>query len=218
MENEQLQPQQADGPTKKDQRAAERAAREAAAQRRVQMRKARKIAFWALPVLLIIVGGYFIYQSLPEPRELGPDYSRAVEDGGADHTKEGEKTTNWKSNPPVSGAHWPEPQREGVYDKEVPDEGAVHTLEHGRIWITYKSSIPDSAREALREIARNNTFILLSIRNANDTDIALAAWNRLDTFNLNSDGSFDHARVQDFIDRYRDKGPEKVPVMTGKEY
>lgn len=197
---------------------AERAARDAAALRRVQMRKAKKIGFWVLIVLLVVSGGYFIYRSLPEARELGTDYSRATEDAGSDHTTEGEKTTTWKSNPPTSGPHWPDPQRDGVYDKELPEEGVVHSLEHGRIWISYKSSIPESTKEALKAIARDNVRIVVSIRNANETDVALAAWNRLDTFNLNADGSFDAVRVQDFIDRYRDKGPEYVPQMTGKEY
>jgi hypothetical protein len=218
MENEQTQPQQTEGPTKKDQRAAERAARDAAMVRRIQIRKAKKIGFWILAALLLVSGGYLVYASLPKERELGTDYSRAVEDGGAEHTKEGEKTTTWKSTPPVSGPHWPDPQRDGIYDKELPDEGVVHSLEHGRIWISYKPTIPSATREALKDIARKNTYMVVSVRAANETDVALAAWNRLDTFNLNAHGSFDTARVQDFIDRYRDKGPEKVPFMTGKEY
>lgn len=218
MENEQLQSQDTEGPTKKDQRATERAARDAAALRRVQMRKVRKIGVWAVGALIVVGGAYGIYQALPEERQLGTDYSRAIEDGGQEHTKEGEKTTTWKSNPPVSGPHWPDPQRDGIYDKELPEEGVVHSLEHGRIWISYKPSIPDATKEALRELARKNTYIVVSIRAANETDVALAAWNHLDTLNLNTDGSFDAVRVQDFIDRYRDKGPEKVPFMTGKEY
>ncbi len=218
MENEQIQSQDAESPTKKDQRAAERAARDAVALRRVQMRKVKKIGFWVIVILLIVGGGYFVYKSMPEERELGTDYSRAVEDGGQTHTKEGEKTTTWKSNPPVSGPHWPDPQRDGIYDKELPEEGVVHSLEHGRIWISYKPSISQGTKDRLIELARKNTYLVVSVRVANETDVALSAWNRLDTFNLNADGSFDTVRVQDFIDRYRDKGPEKVPVMMGKEY
>ncbi|MEK7630854.1 MAG: DUF3105 domain-containing protein [Patescibacteria group bacterium] len=222
MENEQTQPQNQNTPeqgsTKKDQRAAERAARDAVALRRVQMRKVKKIGFGVIVILLVVGGGYFVYQSMPEERQLGTDYSRTIEDGGQDHTKEGEKTTTWKSNPPVSGPHWPDPQRDGIYDKELPEEGVVHSLEHGRIWISYKPSIPDATKEALKELARKNTYMVVSVRAANETDVALAAWNHLDSFNLNADGSFDTVRVQDFIDRYRDKGPEKVPFMTGKEY
>ncbi len=218
MEPENNQQPEISQPSKKDQRMAERAAREAAALSRIRMRKIRKIAIWVVVALIVVGGVYGVYQLLLEERKLGTDFSRAIEGGGQKHTKEGEKTTDWKSNPPVSGPHWPDPQRDGIYDKELPEEGVVHSLEHGRIWISYKPSIPDVAKEALKDLARKNTYMVVSVRAANETDVALAAWNRLDTFNLNADGSFDAVRVQDFIDRYRDKGPEKVPFMTGKEY
>ena len=41
---------------------------------------------------------------------------------------------------------------------------------------------------------------------------------RYDTFELTEANLVDEQRVEDFIARYRDKGPEYVPQMTGKRY
>ena len=52
--------------------------------------------------------------------------------------------------------------------------------------------------------------MVVTSRALNDTDIALAAWGRLDAFNL-ADGVLDEVRVKDFITRYVNRGPERVP-------
>ena len=43
--------------------------------------------------------------------------------------------------PPVGGPHAPAWLECGVYDVEVPDENAVHALEHGTVWITYEPGL-----------------------------------------------------------------------------
>lgn len=148
---------------------------------------------------------------------LGEDFSRAIPYEGATHITEGEKVT-YRSNPPTSGSHWPDPLRDGIYEEEKPDEAVVHSMEHGRVWISYRPDISDEIKERLRAIAKREARVVLTSRAANTTDIALVAWNRLDTFDLNANGSFDENRVKDFIRRYHDKGPEYVPQMTGKSY
>ncbi|HET9972943.1 MAG TPA: DUF3105 domain-containing protein [Streptosporangiaceae bacterium] len=32
----------------------------------------------------------------------------------------------------------------GIYDQPVPNERAVHNMEHGAIWITYQPSLPQA--------------------------------------------------------------------------
>ena len=46
--------------------------------------------------------------------------------------------------PPVGGDHNATWMNCGVYNKPVPVERAVHNLEHGAIWITYRPSLPSS--------------------------------------------------------------------------
>ena len=60
--------------------------------------------------------------------------------------------------------------------------------------------------------------MILTPRARNEAPIALTAWQRLDTFGLDEGGTVDEQRILDFIARYRDKGPEYIPQMTGKRY
>ena len=52
--------------------------------------------------------------------------------------------------PPVGGDHNATWLNCGVYDKPVPNENAVHNLEHGAVWITYQPSLPQSEVSQLR--------------------------------------------------------------------
>ncbi len=53
--------------------------------------------------------------------------------------------------PPVGGIHNAVWQQCGFYDQPVQNEKAVHSLEHGAIWITYR---PDLRADELRVLAR----------------------------------------------------------------
>ena len=184
--------------------------REQARKKLEQARTLKSFLVGGIIILLIGGAGLFIW-SLYEP--LGQDYSQAMPFEGQTHMAEG-ASVEYKTNPPTSGSHWPIPLRDGIYDKEKPDEAVVHSMEHGRAIISYKPSLPTHAIEKLRDIAGQNAVILVP-RSKNETDIALTAWTRLDAFNLNPDGAFDEKRVKDFIRRYKNKGPENVPGMAG---
>lgn len=175
-----------------------------------QRRTLKSFLVGGIIVLLIGGAGFFVW-SLYEP--LGPDYSKAMPFEGQTHVAEGTSVA-YNTNPPTSGNHWPIPLRDGVYNREKPDEAMVHSMEHGRVIVSYKPTIPAQAIEKLEEIAGQSALILVP-RSKNETDIALAAWTRLDKFNLNADGTFDEKRIQDFIRRYKNKGPENVPGMGG---
>lgn len=169
---------------------------------------------WSLGLLAIAgaVGAFFIF--VPEDRTPEIDYSQAMADEGREHVSEG-TSVEYASNPPTSGSHWGDPLADGIYDIEKPDEAIVHSLEHGRVWISYKPSIPEQTKKALEELLKKYNGTVLTPRSANDTDIALAAWNRLDTFDLNADGTFNESRITDFVNRWRNKGPEFVPGNGG---
>ena len=181
-----------------------------------RMKKTKKLAVWAISLGVIVVAGWFGIQALtPEP--LSEDYSRIMLQEGASHVQEGTRVA-YQSNPPTSGNHWSNPLRDGIYDTEKPDEAIIHSLEHGRVWISYNPSISDEAKQALKDALKGQFGVILTPRSLNETDITLTAWTRLDTFDLNLDGTIDTKRVLDFIQRYRNKGPEYVPQNTGKTY
>ncbi len=123
------------------------------------------------------------------------------------HIAVGTKATNYSSNPPTSGDHWPAPAKNGVYDNQLPDEQLVHNLEHGHIWISYKPDVSQEVKDKLKEIVeKDNWKVVLEPRAENETKIALAGWGRLLKM-----GDLDVAKVDEFIKTYRNRGPEQTP-------
>lgn len=61
--------------------------------------------------------------------------------------------------PPVGGPHNAVWMNCGIYAKPVPNERAVHNLEHGAVWITYQPSLPQSQVNALRAFVEKQTVI-----------------------------------------------------------
>ena len=115
----------------------------------------------------------------------------------------------YNSNPPTSGPHFPQPAEWGAYKEELADENLIHSLEHGGIWISYKSEISEEIRKKLEAFyEKYGRKIVIAPRSKNDSDIALAAWNRLDKFSV---AEYSAERVEKFIKAFRNKGPEYVP-------
>lgn len=130
---------------------------------------------------------------------------QVFEDLGQTHIKVGESHLPYNSNPPTSGWHYIQPADWGIYDKPLKDEQAVHNLEHGGIWISYKD-IDEETKAKLEKITRaNSSSIIMSPRDANDAKIVLASWTRLEKLD-----SYDEARILDFILRNKGTGPEKI--------
>lgn len=170
----------------------------------------KKTIFWILIIFgSIAIIGVAVWFSKKSVEPLSQDFSKQMPDEGQGHVLEGKKV-EYGSNPPTSGPHWPTWLSDGIYEKEKPDEAIVHSLEHGRIWVSYRPSIPEETKKELEKLLRNQAAIILTPRSANEKDIALAAWGRLDVFDLGEGGSFDKNRILDFIKRYRYKGPEKL--------
>lgn len=133
---------------------------------------------------------------------------RAVADQGREHVDKSHKHT-YNSNPPTSGWHYAEAAEWGIYKEELPDETLIHNLEHGGIWISYKPRISEDLRKKLEHFYDvYGRKIIVTPRQKNDQDIALAAWNRLDTFDAQE---YSDEHINAFIKAFRNKGPEFVP-------
>ncbi len=90
------------------------------------------------------------------------------------HTKD---DVTYLENPPVGGQHHSVWQNCGVYDVPVLDERAVHSLEHGAIWITYRPDLDPAMVAELADFASTMDFILLSPRDDLPSPIVVTAWN-----------------------------------------
>lgn len=125
-----------------------------------------------------------------------------------DHV-EGDPT--FPMTPPVGGAHNATWANCGVYDKEVPNKYAVHSLEHGAVWITYSPKASKSDVSTLKKLA-NQEYILMSPYEKQDAPVTLSAWGKQLKVQSASD-----KRVDQFIREYRQgpQTPEPGAACTG---
>ena len=126
--------------------------------------------------------------------------------------KHTEANVNYKQNPPVGGPHNPVWQNCGYYDQPVGDENAVHSLEHGAVWITYSPDLPQDQVEHLREIAENETYVLVSPRDGLPSPVVASAWGKQLRLNNAEDPDLER-----FIGAYEQgpQTPEPGAACTG---
>lgn len=191
--------------TRYEQQKQKKAAREAESTQARRKRAFKKVSYWILGVLVVLGGGWLLVGATG-PK--GQDYSQGISILGRNHIANG-TTASYNSNPPTSGDHYAAAAPAGFYDKELPDEQLVHNLEHGHVWISYKLSLSGEIIGILKDFSGGN--VVVAPRSKNDTDIALAAWGRLDKFNIEG-GGVDEQRIRDFISRYQNRGPENVNI------
>jgi hypothetical protein len=86
-------------------------------------------------------------------------------------------TVDYTESPPVGGLHDPAWQTCGFYDAPVRSENAVHSLEHGAVWITYRPDLPADQIDQLRQLAGTDTFLLISPYDDQESPIIATAWN-----------------------------------------
>ena len=122
-----------------------------------------------------------------------------------------EGVVDYPQNPPAGGAHNPAWLNCGVYTEPVPAENAVHSLEHGALWVTYDPSISDAALESLRS-QLPSTYVILSPFDDLPAPIVLSGWNS----QLQVDDA-DDPRIATFIEEYwqSQNVPEPGALCTG---
>ncbi|MBI2100879.1 MAG: DUF3105 domain-containing protein [Candidatus Vogelbacteria bacterium] len=163
-------------------------------------------------IILVALGGWWFVREVQERIPAVADQSTAYPELGRDHIPVGAEHPPYNSNPPSSGWHYAETAKLGFYAVDEPspaDENLIHNIEHGEIWIAYRPTIPEPIQEALKQFAAES-LVIITPRSANDTDIALVAWGRVDKWDLEPAGALDEQRIRDFITRWRNRGPEKV--------
>lgn len=139
-----------------------------------------------------------------------PIQGKKVSIQGRQHIAEGEDHPSYNSNPPTSGWHYDNQADWGFYEESLPDERAVHNLEHGGIWISYKKNeVSTSTLLSLKNLAQKyNHAVIITPRSENDTTIALASWGRLMKLD-----DLDKYKVENFIKANVNNSPEKFVTL-----
>jgi hypothetical protein len=158
-----------------------------------------------LVVLAFIVGfGTLIWIDSGQRQGQGP--VEGVEEfevasGVNNHTPD---TVDYEQDPPAGGAHNPVWQNATFYEEPIRNENAVHTLEHGAVWITYSPDLPQEQIDTIQQIVEGQDCMLASPYPGlpEDTPVVASAWGaqlRLE--------SADDPNLERFVNSYR-KGPQ----------
>ncbi|MFE9107143.1 DUF3105 domain-containing protein [Actinomadura geliboluensis] len=160
------------------------------------------IAFFTVIGLVAVVAVGFTFM---QTRSSSADSSIAgvvsKDDLGRDHTTGAVK---YDDAPPMGGDHNPMWQNcDGrVYDAPLQNENAVHSLEHGAVWITYRPGLAADQLDALKTKVSGTDYTMLSPYPSQDAPVKLTAWG----YQLKLDNASD-ARVDQFLRAYV-KGPQ----------
>ena len=108
----------------------------------------------------------------------------------------------YSASPPAGGPHSSWWQNCGFYTEPLREELAVHSLEHGAVWVTYTDDVPADELQYLERLAEQNSHLLVSPYSQQDTAIVLSAWGR--QLALDSTGD---TRFVRFLETYLRDGP-----------
>ena len=113
---------------------------------------------------------------------------------------------DYPQSPPVGGDHDPAWQNCGVYRDPVRNENAVHSIEHGAVWISYSEDLPEADIATLEELAAGQSHILVAPYPGLSSPIVLTAWGR----QLAVDG-VDDPRVEQFVEAFQEGSQSPEP-------
>ena len=118
----------------------------------------------------------------------------------------------YTETPPAGGAHNPSWQNCGVYDQPLYNEYAVHSLEHGAVWITYRPDLGAEAVASLKALVDGRPYTLLSPYEGLPAPVVASAWNAQVQVQDAGDG-----RLKAFLDKYEQgpTAPERGAACSG---
>ena len=190
--------------TVKQQREQKRQEKLAEYQKQLAKRRRSKLVWWivgstaAVAIIGLIVASIVFAPPPPKEYEAGSD---GVEIEGVEtfeNTSEHvEGEVDYEQSPPAGGPHNAMWLNCGIYDQPVPNENAVHSMEHGAIWVTYDAdALSDEELSTLRgELP--SSYVVLSPYEGLDSPVVLSAWNH----QLKLD-SADDERIGQFFEEY----------------
>ena len=121
-------------------------------------------------------------------------------------------TVKYPQSPPDGGSHNAVPQTCQVYTSPIANEHAVHSLEHGAVWITYRPDLPPAQVNALATLVKGNPYRMLSPFPGLKNAISLQAWGRQLFVS-----SASNSRITKFLDAYTagPQAPERGSACVG---
>ena len=177
-------------------------ARSRAKEKRTKLLTAAVIAAAALAVIVpttVVLTGAATEKSAVAAAAAAP--IEGVKDYEVPSANHVDATVTYAQKPGVGGDHNPVWLNCGIYEAPVPENNAVHSLEHGAVWISY-DGISDAELATLKQDVGEKTYMLLAPYPDQGAKIKLTAWGE----QLSVD-SADDPRISAFVTKYR-QGPQ----------
>ena len=157
-----------------------------------------------LVAILLVIGLFYLGQQGPTLATANIEGVEFLPDPGRGHTEE---EVHYEDEVPAGGAHSAAWQNCGIYVDPIEEEPAVHSLEHGAVWIAYQPDLPGDQVETLRDLVRSELsrvrepLILLTPKPELESPIVASAWR----VRLALDEASDE-RLVEFVQEYQ-RGP-----------
>ena len=150
------------------------------------------------------VGKKEITNMIPADGEK-PDKARPLPENPPEGIEVYPATTNrsvkvpidYDRQPPTNGDHAPIWLNCGFYEKPVQDRFAVHSMDHGVVWITYRPDLSPGQVDELRSYGEEN-YVIVSPYPGQDAPVIATSWR----VQLGLDDAED-PRLRKFVDQFR---------------
>ncbi|MEV7191500.1 DUF3105 domain-containing protein [Streptomyces sp. NPDC093510] len=162
----------------------------------------------AVVVAALGVGGFFLFSQTSDDSDSKDDAKgwpkyKVSADGEKVWGKLGRthvaKTVDYPMTPPVGGDHnqvWMNCNGD-VYKKEIPEVNAVHSLEHGAVWVTYNDKAQPADLKKLEAKVKATPYSLMSPVKDQKDPVMLTAWAHQRTVS-----GADDPKVKEFFSKY----------------
>lgn len=188
-------------------------------QRQLARRRRSRLTWWivggaAALAVVALVAASIIFAPAPAPTYNAGGEGVEIEgvETFTNETKHVEGTVDYPQNPPAGGPHNQYWLNCGIYDEPQQNENAVHSLEHGAVWVTYDAAQVTGDELAALKAHLPSSYVILSPYEGLPSPIVLSAWNA----QLQLD-SADDARIPAFFEEYwrNQNVPEPNAACTG---
>ena len=130
-------------------------------------------------------------------RPLPENPPRGIEVYPATTNASVEGPIDYDRHPPTNGDHAPIWQNCGFYEEPIEDKHAVHSMDHGVVWITYRPNLPEQQTRALRPYGDEN-YVIASPYPGQKAPVTATSWR----VQLELDGA-DDPRLRRFVNQFR---------------
>lgn len=148
--------------------------------REAQDRRRSRRQRWTRNGVLVVVGvaavGTLVVNVVRDA--LPVDAPEGTLDVAADERNHVEGEVEYPTAPAAGGPHAGVWQNCGYYDTPIQDENAVHSLEHGAVWLAYDPDLDEDSVATLRDLAGGYVLVSPYETPLADAAVVAAAWGK----------------------------------------